>query len=499
MGLKISWTKLHLRFALGAVFLLVAVFVARVNLTKDFFPHPYLFCDEEIYLSESLRMMENSDLLPQVFLGGPVNFFLPTFLTLIGLELDASSLLEVGRLFYSVFLPTIATAVLLLAVLVETKEKSLSLATSTFYGFSPLFLPVGLYWYPDSFIAVFTSLLLLCLSAERSGLISEKVSSLLLGIVCALGIATKATFLLITAMLVLFRLYSRHQVDVPNSNNTHLATFSKTLFIALAILFFPAVDRNLLFVRGQFTNVAVYQNGNRNIIEGLEYYGSHMLIAVFLLIILALPGIIGVLRENALVTWSFLVVSIYVGIWALQAQYLVRNLNLIGPLVCFIAAMAIYRSRGLLKSRYIPLTLALSLTQAVYVGLPVVSDNSSEDPRIAVASKFSGRTQLVGTARQCSLIEESPYVRTIEDTQMKDELQIYIFTSIDDNLLFTGSDKLSWTNPVLTGVEFVRPAKGVMADYLDLDTQTRGFFWPSYKSEVFPGRHLDLIYLERKD
>jgi hypothetical protein len=502
-----KWDPLNLRqqvekapqpvlLVFGAFAILIMLFVTRLNLQSDFFPYPYLFCDEAIYVDESLRMNTDVDFFPNEFRAGIVNFALPLALNSLGIQLDIQSIFELGRVVYTVLLPTLSIGLLLIAIYIFSNSILLTLTLVTAAGFSPLFLSISMYWYPDSYISIWISALLLVLVARERNKISRESSSGLMGLIFAFGLATKLTFMAILAIFLM--LYWKELSYKSGGRTSQKFIFLSSFSISSAILFIPAFERNLLFLRGQFINVGVYQSGSRDFLSGIEFYGSFLLIAALLPLAFALPGFRSACRNSKTVVFSLASILVYVTIFALQTQYLVRNLNLISPLIFFFCAACIHFTRQRVREYGIYALASLISLQTAIALAWVHSSQLATDPRVALWSKERIAFQVVGTGNTCSRLEDSPYLEMLVDERMDKQLDTYLFSSFDADPIFTEFDPVSWKRPLLTGVEFVQKDNFVFMDYLDLNEPKLHSGVPQYTTQILPGRHAYLYLLERE-
>ncbi len=488
-------------FAASLIGISISIIWARLNLTSDFYPAPYLFCDENIYLGESGSILENNDYYPRDFRAGVINYLLPLTFSWLNFSLDQQSIFFLGRLFYAVLLPAASIAVTACAVFLNTKSVSAGLITAVTFGFSPVFLSLGLYWYPDSYISLWLSFIFLCLTCLDRDYLEKKSALYFIGLLFGIGLATKATFVIVILAVVLYlriKVIGSYRHDKDSWHKLGAIFFLTTIF-----LFLPGLDRNLLFVRGQFINFSVYQTGERNLFQGLDFYFSLVALSVPVLFLIFLPLVFKPLSRTPLVVLSAALVFLTIAIFAPQTQYLARNLLLVSPAIFFTVGVGyklLLERMRLSTTRTMILSTTLCINALFAIDWLIQSQRVLvADPRSVVEESVNQEIQVVGTFGECSVVETNPRTVTQVDPDYENSLESYFFTTSSRRFVGSDFDPVSWKRPIFSGFELAtKPDISLLKDYLDWEDGSIDPVPKGYLLYEYPGRHLHFYVLERQ-
>ncbi len=347
--------KVRLSSLLGFLALALAGVLSRLP-QLNYNQYPFAQCDENIYLSESSRMVTENTVMFNEFRGGGVNF-LPTVLSVIlGLDLDPASLQLLGRVLLTVVIGGLAPGLAFLL----TQQLTRNLFISWFVGLSTLFSPLllinSVYWYPDSYIASFA---LLAMWLATRILSDESIATkklVILGVVMGLGLSVKVTFLAVIAV-ILYLIWARERENFLRPvRDSNLLKVTIPAVLTWLVVNWPALVTPIDFIRNNGGNVVVYQGGTRSI-EGLLFYT-----------LAAGPMSLGVLQSLILLTGVFFAfktrnrvgmaasVGLLAGItvFGLQSQWLHRNMATFIVFGIVLLALGMYQS-GLRLRRFVPL------------------------------------------------------------------------------------------------------------------------------------------------
>lgn len=350
--------------------------------------HPFSQCDENIYLSESSRMVTENTIIFNEFRGGGVNFF-PTVLSLIlGLDLDPASLQWFGRVLLSVVIGGLAPGLAFLLA----KRLTRNLLISWFVGLSTLcsslLLINSVYWYPDSYIASFALLAVLLTAKILDDGSARPKKLIILGIACGLGLSVKVTFVLVI-VVILYLVWNmdrdRFFFPLEKSNLLKLALPAAGTWLFVN---WPALATPLDFIRNNGGNVLVYQGETRTL-EGLLFYGlaaGPMALGVLQSLIL-LAGTSFVIKSRSRIGLAA-AVSLLAGVtvFGLQSQWLHRNMATFLVFGIVLLALGMHQiSLRLGDSRPI-VKYALASCAAIWIAATALSFVSSAQERFFEAS-----------------------------------------------------------------------------------------------------------------
>lgn len=488
----------------GALVLNIAL---RAEASSDFYPFGLIFCDEQIYLSEAWRMVADRDVFQSDFRGGGLNYLLANFILAFGGVLSEAALFEIGRWIYAVVLPSATPVVTGLALAIVSRSVFAGAFTILLFSLSPLFMATGLYWYPDSYIGLFTSIVLLVWSTWKSGRISEVAFSRLSGVVLALGLSVKPTFAFILVFVLVLVVSAvegkesfRGRVLESKTKIQMMAFWTLGVFLTLNYAVFL---RPLFFLRDQMLNVLVYQRGGqqRDFVAGFEFYGSLLLLSVPFAAIVFLFYTTTNPKLNRLVQVAFGLLISYILVFSLQTQYLPRNLNLILPIFFFLLGLGVASLKNRQRSRPLFIGLiTLTLLQTIWTSALAVTsaagdprqsssfiDLVSQEPFVAVNDFCSSAGLPVDEVLKSPLSSETHYPLV---------LQFSAGTGLIGGRIH---DPLSFRKGPFYGIETAnRGGEFVLIDFFDLGDSPPPATLSGYKSTWIQGRHLSILVLESK-
>ena len=301
------------------IFTLVVGFsiVGRIPLLFNELP-PYQFCDEGIYFNEVIRMIDYRDILTLEFRAGGFNIY-PIYwiIQLTNLVSPGSltniQILILGRVFYTVLLPTVTLIFVFFTARIFTGLK-LALVSTSIFAFSTF--NISKYWYPDTYVQFgVAGFLYFLLKITYSG--NKKLRDYtILGIFMAIAMSTKYTTLFLVVPFVISLLIVRK-----NLMNTKLFSKSVFLFGFGFISCFLALNFSILFRVNDFMNGFNFNLVNYGNPQGIRYSGYFYYLATLLIgglgIFAFILVIIGIKRKTdfnylRLLIWSYPLILIFV-------------------------------------------------------------------------------------------------------------------------------------------------------------------------------------------
>ena len=254
---------------------------------------PYVFCDESMYLGDTIRMWRSKgldSLLVNEFRAGPLNSYLP-LLMLKGINFfvnitawGTTETLIAGRMLLCVLINSLAIFFVYGAATTLFGNKVVGLYSAAAFMFSPLVISTSRYWYPDSYVIFFAAGTVFFLSKI---LINSKiwVNYLFIGIFLALTISVKYSgifFLFPIGLIFLINLikiiYSKKYQEIKFFAISALIVLLSFLAL-LMILNISAFFKWDLFLQAFNWNINNYSPQSNVNTKGIYYY----LIVLFIL------------------------------------------------------------------------------------------------------------------------------------------------------------------------------------------------------------------------
>lgn len=496
------------RILLAVILSLIFFFLVfiRYKASSNFFVYPNLFCDENIYFLEALRMTRDKDVIPQSFHGGSANYLLPSMLVALDIQVTDQELFFLGRAIYSVVLPVVSALFLAGAVFNLTRKIWLVVVTLVSFVLSPVILATGLYWYPDSWIYFWTSLVILLLTFQWK---SQRNSFVLRGLVIfvlALGLSTKLTFLFVVLWVFIVRVIQLTQIEKQKAKNVMIEVSKDaiTLLLFFLILNPGYIARYLSAIRWSASNFFVYQvdtansGSNATYLNGLEFHITLLALSIPMLLLPALYYVVSLKRQFLVVSTIFPIILL-IAIFSAQSQYLARNLLVIIPFAILLGTLGLdalqHGNKLRNKSAYLLVGVMVALQGFAVASFTLT--NYKADPRTFLMQstrEFSPRT--IGVSDACTNSGLPTFVDTVVDPLMTRQLSDYVLLSSGISILRGFDDPVSWDKPVYWGLEFGRdPNQLILGDFLNVynsPTLPKG-----YDYQVIEGNHFSVIVLSR--
>lgn len=413
---------------------------------------PYLFCDEGIYYSDALQMLQNGSWTSLEFRSGPLNVYpIVILIRLLSplIQFTDVQVLYIGRFALPILLGAAAVAPIAQFVRTITGRRFWALIAVGFYLSSQMLLAVSRYWYPDHYLVFFTAIFALITSKILIAKGRIWLLSILAGISFAAGISVKYTMaVLIAPLLIAYFAWIRRRMNESNRSvfKLALAPVSALITTLLVLLLFHAntISHIDLFFEAQAYNSKNYGGISENPLQGMQAYSL-----VLFALMLGIPGILGVIagvftlvRVRKFTTLIFLLSGpiLLVAVLGAQNLFINRNVVLAAPFVIALASIGIgtliKRASGLKPTGkyllYSFITLAF-VSQCVLTAKAVFED-LSQDPSISAESwvrENISENAVVGTNTSCS----GPSPASIAGSTVRNDpnmdlgLEYYVFDS----------------------------------------------------------------------
>ena len=172
---------------------------------------PYVFCDEAIFHDEVTRLLSTGSWQALEFRSGGLNIY-PVLVTaklatwLSTAPLSSETVLWIGRILHAVILNAASIFFIFLATREMFGRPNIAIYAAFAYAISPMVLSVSRLWYPDHFIAFFSSGALLYMTRTLSHPRRKKLL-LKLGCFCGCAISVKYTGILLAVPVLVLLLF----------------------------------------------------------------------------------------------------------------------------------------------------------------------------------------------------------------------------------------------------------------------------------------------------
>lgn len=408
---------------------------------------PYQFCDEGIYFSETLRLINDNAIVTNEFRAGGMNIY-PVWLSakFVGLFIPITdkSLLILGRVLYSVLLSSAAIFFISGAARQISQSKFVGFIAAILFLLSPSLLAFSRYWYPDHFLIFFVSGVLyfsvLLMARPKNLWVFSAIAVFFAG-----AISTKYTSVFLILPIMIFSCLSIFRsVSEKNITNLRLIYGLFVAFISfvfsLIIFNFSAFLRPALFIEGFRFNLNNY--GGTGTLDGITFY----LFCIFVLP-LGLLGIFGLIigtykmwAISRMYLFGLLIVPVFISFYlGVQGLVINRNALIAIPFVFVICAVGVSEALSLFansrRMRQMVLVIlgCFALLQLAQIVNSVTND-FKPDARVTATKwlqESNMQRNLVGTNEFCS--GDSPASQagfeTVLDPSMSHELELYVFNS----------------------------------------------------------------------
>jgi hypothetical protein len=325
---------------------LVGLFLRLPSLNSEL--PPYVFCDEQIWLEEVLRMKEQNTFTTQVFISGALNTY-PIYLISSIIELfmteglSSTQILILGRATLTLGSFILSCLSLFYVTRKFTQSSFIALGSVTVFSVAPYAVSQNRLWYPDHYMSIASIWGLYTIILLYRNL--SKKTSIIFGIFLGVSVSIKYTLLyLFLSFLFVQGIYLiRGRIDVRKLLRLNIYFFVTFLFIFLMLNFSIIVNPRLFYNQLNF-NLDLYPNA-----PGIHFGGIAFYVILLLLItatpVAALPLFFGIRKfwvVNRLLFSVILVPIVFYIITLGRSDHLInRNINLFIPLICVLIAIGL--------------------------------------------------------------------------------------------------------------------------------------------------------------
>jgi hypothetical protein len=407
--------------------------------------HPFMFCDEEIYVSEILILLNNHSWERNSFLQGNMNIFPSIFVAKLAEisfgALDLSQIQILSRITLT-YIPLAITAIVVYKISHELfNNKLVSFISGLVFIFSPYVYANSRYSYPDHSIYLFVSLFVLFVLKSFNS--NYKVFySFVAGFFLALSVSTKYTSAVIILIPLLFGL-QKILVNRKNFLRNLLVEFTAFISLALSCIMFVFL---LNFVTSDFRDFIVGFQQNKEIYESFQ--GSFSSGAVFYLVsMLVLPiGILGLFvllfgianQKFVIKNFTIFIAPAFIFIYVMGEEGVVlqRSISFMMVLIVPFFAYSIHRllfisfPSTILIRVFVISALILPLSTTIFS----INNDLQPDSRILARewiAKFHSDSKRVGVNDACSGESAAKIgsIETVRDPYFDLGLDLYVFNS----------------------------------------------------------------------
>lgn len=320
--------------------------VFRLETLNDELP-PKLFCDEEIWLSQTKRLLESGSFVINEFRSGsmsvyPVLLIAKTLRLVFGVAFSDSQLVILGR--SALLIPGLIIATFFLDKTLRLLEVSLLIRVISLGAFviSPSVMALGRYWYPDHFIIGPASALLFLLVRLATNRTAAPSAFAVIGFSLGVAVATKYTaiLLLVATLVAVGSNVPVKTVKSPLSiSQTRRLVSSVVLLCISAISSFAILNFSLFvhfekFISDVLINRDNYSDSALDQSQSFLFYSWMTLVAPFGLLglVLIVAGLIR-LGKSSLVLAGLFVVSplALILLFGQSSRTINRNVALVLP------------------------------------------------------------------------------------------------------------------------------------------------------------------------
>jgi 4-amino-4-deoxy-L-arabinose transferase-like glycosyltransferase len=337
---------------------------------------PFAFCDEaDLYLNEAYRMAKEKDYVPFHLRSGIINFYLPILtykvIEIFTNQVNLTLFYIINRLLYVGVLNSLIPIVIYHICIKYFDSRNIGYTAAALYALSPMALGVSRIFYPDHYIAIFSSVVLLMVvqwmkNIHKLSVDQKTVFFFMLGTVFAVMLSVKTSSILCVTLL--FLIPCRWMIQKNDNAQKYQIIQSDIYGILFAILvgsliFFIINSFNFnldLFFEGQRWNYKHYTNGHaglgsdNGVIQYFEFlFFNSVGIACGFLSIFGI--VVSFLRRNILIivlTACMLIAIIYLGSFSVITN---RNLMFLLPFFIIVLSYSLseFHSKFLvIKSKY---------------------------------------------------------------------------------------------------------------------------------------------------
>jgi hypothetical protein len=450
LAVKMRWSHFPI-----LVFIVTVNIFSRLPFLYKELP-PFQFCDESFFAADVHKMLNSKFPIAHEFRSGNLNslpvYLAASILKFFGIDLNIESIVILGRVIMPMTLGALTCLVIYrISYLWLNSILMASLVTGLWVS-SPYILSQSLIWYPDSYIAFFSSLVLLDLTLllrNQESILRKKTIIKSVAIIAA-GTSIKYNFLVFIFPYIAI-LYGQCLKREKKLNRFNKKEFDKKLKFAIvvcssfiAVLNYSIFLNPLDFLRAMNSNRKIYQIDLERITGGITYLWNSLTLpwgvgGLFI----SFFGIYLLVRSNRFVLGIFLApVLLYLFFGGLNQHIVVRNINIILPFMLVPILYLGQKSQFNRKRMFVycsTLGLTIVLSSHVYQGnYTQLRMPDSTQTVLSQAAKFIPSDEVIGVNLGCSgpmPIELMGY-SVVEDPQMSMDLKYYLFTSYYESILF---------------------------------------------------------------
>lgn len=437
----------------GALTILVLSILLRI---PAFFQEkgPYLFCDEQIYTFEALRMFELGTWITTEFKAGGINVY--TILPLLhianffGLAPNSTNVIDIARVFQTLIIGGSTSVFIYLSAKKLFKSEAYGYVAGILFILSPGLYAYSRFAYPDHFIYFFSAGVLYFLIRYLD--YNFKTDLILAAVFASLAFSVKYSgiFLFVPIILSAY-LVARPKDKLLSRLKNSLLNLGWPLTIAsftLLVTNISALLQPKLFIAGVLSNAENYNNFSGRFYENVVYYliASYGISFGLLSFPFILMGLLVQYRNNwnvFLILVSFpLALMFYLSTYGLALN---RNISIVLPFIVIPLTASIKYLMFKFVHGGFKVRLIVSCAMILVIGFgtgqflySLKKDFNNKDSS-ALAHNWIDenldRTAIIGINSACN--GDSPAqnlgFETVYDPEISQQLSIYVLTSYWDH------------------------------------------------------------------
>lgn len=422
---------------------------------------PYLFCDEQIFADETMRMFASGSIVANEFKAGglniyPVLFIIKLFYTFTGNVPEYQQVIVFGRLIYAVILNSASIFFIFSTARLLFGRNDVAFYAAFGFLFSPMIYATSRIWYPDHYIIFFSSGFLYFVARTLKDRF-DRTSHILVGLFLGLAISVKYTGLLLLLPIILVFCLNYYSVK---SSKKELKTtafklagyLSLTLCSALIVILivnFSAFINYQRFIGDFIFNIHNYRQDDQIHFAGMKFY-------IFVLYVLTLgisgsiiymAGYFFIFRESISTFLLLFLFPIFIALYLGSASIaLHRNMAIAVPFLLPVFGYGFYRIVNMISTPFLIkrsvayLLICLIVVSQGFQTTYAFSHDFNKDSRLLAYEWIRQNIPVksnVGINEQCfgSSPADQNENNLVTDRFMEKKLDYYVFNSYGNSSL----------------------------------------------------------------
>jgi len=433
----------------------------------------------------------------------------------VGWELNLQEIIILGRWVMPLILGAATCALIYTASFIWLKSIPKAFLIGVLWLSSPYIASQSLIWYPDSYIAFFSALVLVDLSRYviQEKPLKSKKDLIKASILIALGTSIKYNFLIFTIPYLLVLKSQKSGRLQKNKKNLQASYGQSVKYAALfVVMIFTIINYSVLlrpldFLRAVNGNRKIYQFDIERLSGGMTYLWDALVLPLGIAgSVILIFGTATIAKSQRSVFHIFIApIAIYLFIGGLNNHIVVRNINIVTPFL-LVPVLYLFRKNQNNRSTLLILTSAIIFVLGInsiksFENYNQLQSSDSTKQILLEISQYIPKSETVGINRGCSgpmPIEAIGY-KVYEDPAMATGLEYYLFTSYYESRIFPYySQGYISSSKNLKDAHFYYYNKDVSFKFNSTKQKLSSFLPAGYKVEkIFRGNGPEFILIKK--